>query len=124
MSFDLPVSTTDLGTTTRDPAPPAPRFPAVCAALVALLAAGACLAAFLSDGRTSTVVYGAVGYVSGALVATALWSVQRAADSRARQHPEFRPRPVWGQVSTVALWLGVCTGIGSAFALATELAKW
>jgi hypothetical protein len=123
VSFDLPGATRGHGSLMVDPAPRAPWLPAVGAAAAATISMLACLGSFVVGGSTVTLVLAAAGYLLGAIVATALWSVQRAATARAKQHTEFRPRPLWSTIATVAMIGGLVAGVASAFALATEIAK-
>jgi uncharacterized membrane protein YdcZ (DUF606 family) len=108
----------------HDDAPRAAAWPALAAAGAALVAVAAVVAAALAS--QSSVVFAAslAGYVLGAVVVTALVSVHKSMDNRARQHPEFRPQPVWGTVLRVALVVGLVAAAAGAYLLATEVSKW
>jgi hypothetical protein len=111
-------------TSSRHDAPTAAAWPALAAVASAGLAVVAAVVAAVSSHSTVLLALGAAGYLLGAIVVTLLVSVHRVKDNRAHQHPEFRPRPVWGRVIAVSLVVGLAAAGWSAYSLATEISKW
>ncbi|MBD5785067.1 hypothetical protein IF650_02635 [Cellulosimicrobium terreum] len=124
MSLHVPSATSEAAGRPREDAPRAAAWPALAALGTALAAAVLGVVALTSSVSTTRLVASGLGYVLGAVVVSVLVSVHRTKENRGRQHPEFRPRPVWGTVITVALVLGLVAAAGDAYVLATEIAKW
>jgi len=124
MTVHLPGTGLETSPGKAHDAPRAAAWPATVALAAAVAATACAVLAAISPHATVRLAAAAVGYLLGAVVVTLLVSVHRSKDNRARQHPEFRPRPVWGRVVLVALVLGLVAAAVDAFLLATEVSKW
>ncbi|MFC8734551.1 hypothetical protein ACFT5B_19010 [Luteimicrobium sp. NPDC057192] len=108
---------------TRVEHPRAPRWPALVAASCAVVAVVTAIVALAADEHAVVIAATVTGYALGALGVGVFANVYRAKANRARQHPEFRPTPMWPRLVRAALVAGVVAGLVDAFLLATELAK-
>lgn len=97
-------------------------LPVVALALAAF-AALAALALAALGGSAPRIVPTAIGYVLGATVSVVFASLYRASKAK-RPRSTFRENPTLDTIVTVLLVLAVLSGMGCAYFLATEIAKW
>ncbi|WP_251149786.1 hypothetical protein [Cellulosimicrobium sp. Marseille-Q4280] len=124
MSVHVPTSSSEASGARREEAPRPAAWPALTALGAALAAAVTVVVAATTPHSDVRLWASIVGYALGAVVVTVLVSVHKSKDNRSRQHPEFRPRPLWDTVLRVALVLGLVAAAGDAYLLATEVSKW
>lgn len=100
----------------------APKWPALCAVGVALLAMLAAVGSYLSLGTTALIL-AAAGYVLGCLGAVIFASTHRALRDKERRNPAFRLDPSLDSIAKGSIAVGLLAGLVCAFQVATELAK-